>query len=623
VGLLATAVWAFLRRRAVLALGLLWFLGTLVPVLQFVPIAEPFAERFAYLPSIGLALLGAALLVRLCRFESVLGWGSVGFLATVLLVATAVRNAQWCSPLDLWGGAVEAQPRCARAQLAYAEALKDAGRLREARGAATRALEIWASQPSPLPADRGRALLARALRGGICAELGREEPEYLGEAIADLEKLLASRDTDGSLIGDSPKHAVIHFELAGCYLRRGELPKAEREYRRLVEIGSPPELVTQGYYWRAKLRLLDGDLKAAYRLWRQAVESLPAGDRRRLLYRLELADALVVERKELEKAGELLEEALEEATSGEERAGVLLRQAKLLDLQGQVQAAVYRLEEALQADPGSVAARLSLAGIEVTLKHYRRAEELYEQILRDDPGNQEAARGLEKLKLMEKLSGEEDGEDELGKVLAGLLLKGKEHVREGQLVAARQVYAELAGKAAAAERWETTARAYLGIAGVEEQLMRYEEAAGALSEALKIQPEMPEVLLAAADFQLRRVESRADALAYYRAYLKVLGDAAEAEPRVHLNLAYLLKEKEPEKAVEHFLKVKEGDPRRLLGDRAATVDRELGYLFARLRRWEESLEAFTHFLEAAPVGDPERKRVTEFMSEKVLPELLK
>ena len=86
--LISLAAGSLLRRRgspprSVLALGILWFVGTLVPVLQFVPIAEHFAERFSYLPSIGVFFVLALFLERAWRLERVLGWGLLGILSLI------------------------------------------------------------------------------------------------------------------------------------------------------------------------------------------------------------------------------------------------------------------------------------------------------------------------------------------------------------------------------------------------------------------------------------------------------------------------------------------------------------------------------------------------------------
>ena len=61
LALVLVSVRSYRKGSGLAGLAILWFLGTLVPVLQFVPIAERFAEHFAYLPSIGMALRQAGL----------------------------------------------------------------------------------------------------------------------------------------------------------------------------------------------------------------------------------------------------------------------------------------------------------------------------------------------------------------------------------------------------------------------------------------------------------------------------------------------------------------------------------------------------------------------------------
>jgi tetratricopeptide (TPR) repeat protein len=115
------------RRAPAIAGGLLWFALALVPVLNIVPIQETFAERFCYLPTLGLCLAGGAALAQLGRWERRrLGSLALSVLVpTVLipigLVLTSARNSDWESSLTLW----EAQARVAPSlpyshyQLAY------------------------------------------------------------------------------------------------------------------------------------------------------------------------------------------------------------------------------------------------------------------------------------------------------------------------------------------------------------------------------------------------------------------------------------------------------------------------------------------------------------------------
>jgi tetratricopeptide (TPR) repeat protein len=183
----------------VLAFGWFWFFGTLAPVLQFVPIPERFAERFAYLPALGVVLVAAWAATRLVRFEAVLGWGAAGALCALLAAATVHRNAQWKSPLLLWTSAVEAQPRAARAHLGRANALKEIGRLREAEVEYGNAISIFEEKPE-LPLHHGFILQAVALRGAIRGVLAADEPGRVEGAIEDYRRVIAATDTDGVVI---------------------------------------------------------------------------------------------------------------------------------------------------------------------------------------------------------------------------------------------------------------------------------------------------------------------------------------------------------------------------------------------------------------------------------------
>jgi len=75
---LAVAGWMVFRRRrrSLEAFGLLWAVLFLLPVLQFVPIGALMADRFLYLPAMGMALVGASLLDRLAGGAG--GWSTRG-----------------------------------------------------------------------------------------------------------------------------------------------------------------------------------------------------------------------------------------------------------------------------------------------------------------------------------------------------------------------------------------------------------------------------------------------------------------------------------------------------------------------------------------------------------------
>ncbi|HVR72951.1 MAG TPA: tetratricopeptide repeat protein, partial [Planctomycetota bacterium] len=237
-----------LRPGGALAIGGLWFLGTLVPVLQLVPIPERFAERFAYLPSIGVILVVASLLARARRVEKTFGWGLLLFLAVLSLALSVRRNRDWETPLRLWTSAVEAEPRAARAHLGRANALKEEGRHREAVEEYTTALEIFGEKPE-VPLHHGSILQALTLRGGLAALLAGEDPALLDRAVEDYRRVLGETDTDGTVVASSPRHVGVRFDLAGFLRRQGKVAEAEREYRAVIALpGCPIALVGGSHY---------------------------------------------------------------------------------------------------------------------------------------------------------------------------------------------------------------------------------------------------------------------------------------------------------------------------------------------------------------------------------------
>lgn len=112
VSLSALAIWG-LKRRPYLAMGWLWFLGTLVPVIGFVQVGlwPQMADRWAYVPLIGLFIMIAWGLPELIR-----GWHhAYKILAvttvTVLLllsITTRMHLGHWTDSTTLFKQAVKA-----------------------------------------------------------------------------------------------------------------------------------------------------------------------------------------------------------------------------------------------------------------------------------------------------------------------------------------------------------------------------------------------------------------------------------------------------------------------------------------------------------------------------------
>ena len=599
---------------ALWACGILWFLGTLVPVLQIVPIPERFAERFAYLPGIGVVLLVTAGLWRLARFESLMARGTLILLAVVGAVATVDRNRDWQSPLTLWGAAVEAQPRAARAHLAYANALKRAGRLREAQDEYTAALARFGETPD-LPLHHGFILQALTLRGQVYGMRSTEEPELLERAILDYRTLLTSTDTDGVAIADSPKHTVIHFDLAGFLFTAGRFEEARSEYQKVIELGKPETLVAAAKYYLARLTLRDGNIEAAETLYREALELTPAADPAYVTVASELL-RVFTDQKKYDEAWKVLEDALRVVDAVRPRSHFRLRQAEILDRRGDLAGARELLETILRKDPDYEAAKITIAGIEANLGNPETAAEHYREILRKDPFHAAASKGLRELGIRKAAGGgaEQDPNAEALAVLDGLVRRGGEHKEKGELLMAVKVYRELFKRARELERDDLEVTACSEMAELFVTLGNSAKAAEYLEYALRLRPDDPPLLLKMGDVQTRLGSKTAKD--FYERYVeRAPGD--DVEPRVFANLANWIWRDETELAIVYCLKAREG------GFDGPSVDLRLGYCYAKVEDWESSLDAFNRFLESPKTKKHEaRDAVLSFVRVEVLPKLL-
>lgn len=135
LGVSAVVAWR-VRREPYLAVGWLWYLGTLVPVIGIVQVgSQAMADRYAYVPLIGLFVAiawgGASLLSRYPAARP-----ATGVVVLAILLALAVRTRQqagvWHDSLSLFSSSVRSMPDSWVAHYNLGEALVASGRFAEA-----------------------------------------------------------------------------------------------------------------------------------------------------------------------------------------------------------------------------------------------------------------------------------------------------------------------------------------------------------------------------------------------------------------------------------------------------------------------------------------------------------
>lgn len=189
--LLAAAVVYFWQRDRRLAALLAGVPVALLPVLHLLPIGEPFAERFLYLPSVPFCLAVGAGLSAWSRREGQGAGASLLLLVAALLASVPLcrsASSRFQDDLALWSHAARVVPELAVVRFNHATFLERAGR--------------WQTE------DRHRPGVADELRASLALQPGHR---YAGYAHQTLGHLALGALGDGRPI---PAAAAYHYRQA-------------------------------------------------------------------------------------------------------------------------------------------------------------------------------------------------------------------------------------------------------------------------------------------------------------------------------------------------------------------------------------------------------------------------
>jgi protein O-mannosyl-transferase len=249
----AVPVLLLVRRRPVARCGLVWFGICMLPVSNLVPMMQYMAERFLYLPLIGISLIAADALSRLRRGRAAAAVG-----ATVLIIALTARTAwripDWKNEETLFAATIrDTPPSAMRPRNNYLVHLINEGRFSEAMPLAT---SLLAQATGTADASSWRAVYTRHV-GFIQCRLGAmaEGTARLLQA-ADLDPAYAQPCVDlGILAGRAGQHtqalqwfdkavargpesSVAHFNRGIALQSLGRTAEAENELRQSIRCGA-------------------------------------------------------------------------------------------------------------------------------------------------------------------------------------------------------------------------------------------------------------------------------------------------------------------------------------------------------------------------------------------------
>jgi tetratricopeptide (TPR) repeat protein len=251
VGLLSLCAVLLARARPYLPVGWFWLLGTLVPVIGLVQVgAQAMADRYTYIPSMGICLLavweGAALSRRLLAGGLALKLG-LGVVLAAYLPMTWHEVSTWRNSEALARHALSVTRDNYLAHLLLAATRFEAGRTDEAIAEAREAARISPAYP------------AAHVQLGICFASERR----LDEAVAQFEQALRER----------PNYPAARFALGNALYQLGRTDAAIAQFR-LAIAGKPDYPEALNNLGRALLKT--GQTDEAIGACQKAISLMPA-----------------------------------------------------------------------------------------------------------------------------------------------------------------------------------------------------------------------------------------------------------------------------------------------------------------------------------------------------------
>jgi len=255
-----------LPRRAPAAFGFLFLCAAALPTSNLLfPTGTIFAERLAYLPSVGFCLIAASWITGTAAAGT--SQGRATLLAGVALLfaaRTILRNPVWSSDEALFSNMVRVSPASAKAHYDYAYMSAEIGDPRRALEHYTRAVEIF---PGYWDAWAGRGRMQRLLGDLAASEASyaesvriapASENGYYGLGLAREERQddRGAEDAYRRGLSANPQSLPLAYRMALLSTRQGR-PSTEHAWRRAlaIEPGSlPTRLGYADWLWSAGRR---------------------------------------------------------------------------------------------------------------------------------------------------------------------------------------------------------------------------------------------------------------------------------------------------------------------------------------------------------------------------------
>jgi tetratricopeptide (TPR) repeat protein len=382
------------RRRPFLAVGWLWFLGMLVPVIGLVQVGiQAHADRYTYLPLTGLFLM-LVWMIPARLVERRAGRIALSASAAALLLALSAAAYQqtgfWRDSVILWDRAIACSDRNFTAHGCLSSVLAERGRFEEALQQGLRAVEL-----EPQSADAHANLGNLYLRQKNYAEAipwfekAMERAPGVAKIYNNLGLALFGAGRSAEAIGRlqqaveiSPEFAKYHASLGGVLLAAGRPEAAVTSLEKALRMDPEQSdvLLNLGSAWMAMRRYYEA-LSCFDRVLAQRPNSLEA---------LNGKGDVFLRQRNYSAAVLCYEQAAEAAPGSSANPSGLLARSRLEDQRGVLQ----QCAEAVASAPDSLQVRLRVGGLLAHSGRYRDAVEQFESALQLQPDCSDACNNL-------------------------------------------------------------------------------------------------------------------------------------------------------------------------------------------------------------------------------------
>lgn len=387
------------RRQPAVAVGWLWYLGTLVPVIGLVQVgSQPHADRYTYLPAVGLFVAVAwglhSPMASSQRRRAALGAAAALSVGAGALAARG-QVIQWTDSVSLWRHAIRVTGDNPRAHHNLGHALLKQGRVAEATAELEEAVRL-APGSAEAHATLGLALAGQGKLGEAIvhySEALRLAPEdveahnNLGLALAAHGDNQAAIDRFSTAVLLRPELGVARNNLGAALARDGRFVEAVRELEQAVRL-QPDDPEPRTNLARALAALGRGQ---------EAVDQYQAA--------LSLApdqpvvhNALGAVLDDLGRGEDALAHFTEALRLAPELADARANRGRILASRGRLEEAIVDLAAAVRSNPGDADSQYDLGVVLLRAGRDDEARAQFERVLSLEPGHPGARHALDALR---------------------------------------------------------------------------------------------------------------------------------------------------------------------------------------------------------------------------------